>query len=129
MISRHAAVLHFNSKNLKMLFVFSSAFETNKQSNWKEMDLKSYFIAICAVMAVPAFIVFFTGYIIWLCFQKGKGLILIIMKGIITKKNINKNPHTSPATGDSYFQAIVILCAIHFQLLHYRSVFLHYRHC
>ena len=56
------------------------------------MNLKSYTGIIFAVAFVPAFVVLITGCILWFFKSKIEGLMLIIMKGVVSKKNIDKRP-------------------------------------
>ena len=56
------------------------------------MNLKNYSGIIFAVTFVPAFIVFTTGVILWYFYRKSERLMLIIMKGVISRKNIDKKP-------------------------------------
>ena len=56
------------------------------------MDLKNYAGIIFAITFVPAFIVLTIGGISWYFYRKSECLMLIIMKGIISRKNIDKKP-------------------------------------
>ena len=56
------------------------------------MNLKYYSGVIFAITFVPAFIVFTIGMISWCLYRKSECLMLIIMKGIISRKNIDKKP-------------------------------------
>ena len=56
------------------------------------MDLKSYTGIIFTITFVPAIVVFITGTIIWYYYRKSEFLMLILMKGIISRKNIDKRP-------------------------------------
>jgi magnesium-transporting ATPase (P-type) len=56
------------------------------------MDLKSYSSIISTITFIPAIIVFITGCIVWYYYRKSERLMLILMKGIISRKNIDKRP-------------------------------------
>ena len=56
------------------------------------MNLKSYTGIIFAIAFVPASVVLITCCILWFFKSKTEGLMLIIMKGVVSKKNIDKRP-------------------------------------
>ncbi len=56
------------------------------------MDLKSYIGIIFTITFVPAIVVLITGTIIWYYYRKSEFLMLILMKGIISRKNTDEGP-------------------------------------
>ena len=56
------------------------------------MDLKSYTNIILAAILVPVIVVPIVGCIVWYRFAEGESFILLLMKGIISKKNIDRRP-------------------------------------
>ncbi len=56
------------------------------------MDFKSYNMVIFALTMLPCILVFIIGCIVSRCFQKHEALLLIFMKSIISRKNIDKRP-------------------------------------
>ncbi len=57
------------------------------------MDLTSYSTIIIIIVLLPLILVFIIGLIVWYCFRKSESFMLLtIMKGIISRKNIDKTP-------------------------------------
>ena len=73
-------------------FVLCRFFQDNVEQTIKKlkMDLKSYTAIVFTITFVPATVVFTIGCIIWKYYKKSELLMLVIMKGIISRKNIDK---------------------------------------
>ena len=56
------------------------------------MELKTYTGITFTITFVPAFVVFIIGSIVWYHYRKSECLMLIIMKGIVSKRNIDRRP-------------------------------------
>ena len=56
------------------------------------MDLKSYTTIIFVTTFVPAAVIFFIGAIVGWFHRESEALMLIVMKGIITRKNVDHRP-------------------------------------
>ena len=56
------------------------------------MNLKSYSGIIFATAFVPAVVIIIIGYVVWHYHRKSECLMLIIMKGIVTRRNIDCKP-------------------------------------
>ena len=83
---------------------------SSKPNRSKEkMDLKFYTVLIAAVCFAPPVLTFIIGAMFWWCCRKGESLMLILMKSVIVKRNIDKRPaylicdRKLPSSSKKYF--------------------------
>ncbi|CAB4004777.1 Hypothetical predicted protein [Paramuricea clavata] len=123
---------------LLKFFPYSSPCKKNGQNKGRRMDLVFYTAIIAALCFVPPIATFIIGGMVWCCCRKGEGLTLIMMKSVISKKNIDKKAvylvcdRKLPSSSRKYFMIysliILTICVQCFFLLAFFEVSFECKH-